>query len=164
MAGSSPAMTIEKWGALPLPSPSCSALSRASILIDEFPLAGQHAALHKRPMSISAAEDPLASPTIAETLRRRALRQPDRIAFTQLISDSESESVTYAGLDRRAAGIAAWLLARGMHDQRILLVHPSGLDFIAAFFGCLYACAQPVPQTPFLRPRNLQRLAAVAAD
>jgi acyl-CoA synthetase (AMP-forming)/AMP-acid ligase II len=112
----------------------------------------------------TAAEDPLASPTIAGTLRRRAVRQPDRVAFTHLISDSDSESVTYAELDRRAAGIAAWLLARGVHDQRILLVHPTGLDFIASFFGCLYAGAQPVPQSPFLRPRNLQKLAAVAAD
>ena len=97
-------------------------------------------------------------------LRRTAVRQPDRVAITHLRSDTQRVSLTYAELDRRARGIAAWLLDRHAKDQRVILAYPTGFDFIAAFFGCLYAGAQPVPQAAYMRPRSLQKLSAVAAD
>src|ERR1700675_2988832 len=100
------------------------------------------------PMS-SVSDDPATSASIVEILRRTAVRQPDRVAITHLRADGQRESLTYAELDRRARGIAAWLLERHARDQRVILAYPTGLDFIAAFFGCLDAGAQPVPQASY---------------
>src|SRR5690242_9476206 len=106
----------------------------------------------------------LAPPTIVAILRQRAAAEADRMAFIHLISDHERESLTYGELDRRAAGIARWLIERGARGNRVILAHPTGLAFIAAFFGCLYAGAKAVPQPAYLRPRHLQKLAAIASD
>jgi len=48
-----------------------------------------------------------------------------------------------------------------------LLLYPPGLDFIAAFFGCLYAgvVAVPVyPPHPSRPEQTLSRLRAIVAD
>ncbi|WP_424097232.1 SDR family NAD(P)-dependent oxidoreductase [Moorena producens] len=46
-----------------------------------------------------------------------------------------------------------------------MLVYPPGIDFIAAFFGCLYAGVIAVPAyPPPRRSRNLSRLLAIASD
>ncbi len=47
--------------------------------------------------------------------------------------------MTYGELDRRACAIAAMLQSRQSPGDRALLVYPPGLEFIGAFFGCLYA-------------------------
>ncbi|MEQ8836983.1 MAG: AMP-binding protein, partial [Lacipirellulaceae bacterium] len=48
--------------------------------------------------------------------------------------------------------------------ERVLLVYPPGLEFIAGFFGTLYAGLLPVPAT-YPKPRRpLPRLDAIAAD
>ena len=49
--------------------------------------------------------------------------------------------------------------------DRALLLYPPGLDFIAAFFGCLYAGVVAVPAYP-PRPndRSQSRLRAIAHD
>jgi len=46
----------------------------------------------------------------------------------------------------------------------VLLVYPPGLDFVTAFFGCLYAGCAAVPTYPPHRHRMLERFQAVAAD
>src|SRR5207249_1883154 len=78
--------------------------------------------------------------TIVELLRQRARYQPDARAYTFLENgEEESNSLTYAELDCQAQSIAAFLQTVGNTRERALLLYPSGLDFIAAFFGCLYA-------------------------
>lgn len=111
-----------------------------------------------------ASSDPASGGTIVDILRRRAADTPEKTAFVHLRSDSERENLTYGALDARARGIGAWLRDRAANGGRVILAHPTGLDFSAAFFGCLYAGAQPVPQPANLRPRQRQRLAAVARD
>ncbi|RKS72144.1 acyl-CoA synthetase (AMP-forming)/AMP-acid ligase II [Actinomadura pelletieri DSM 43383] len=51
----------------------------------------------------------------------------------------------FAELDRRARGLACRLEARGLRDRAVLLLYPEGLEFVAAFLGCLYARAIAVP-------------------
>lgn len=52
-------------------------------------------------------------------------------------------------LDKRARAVAADLQARGIDPgDRVLLVYPAGLEFLAGFFGCLYAGAIAVPVAP----------------
>ena len=83
--------------------------------------------------------------TLNDLLRWRSLHQAQRQAFIFLENGEERERWTYADLDRKARIIAAKLQGMGAAGQRVLLLYPPGLDFIAAFFGCLYAGAIAVP-------------------
>ena len=108
----------------------------------------------------------LGSPqTLVELLNQRGLQQPDRLAFKYLIEGVSAEvSLTYAELDEQARAIGAMLQNIGAQGQRILLLYPPGLAYIAAFFGCLYSGAIAIPgYTPRFH-RSLERLQAIAAD
>lgn len=102
---------------------------------------------------------------LVELLQHRAQHQGNDVGFRYL-SDGEREVVewTYADLDRRARAIAASLQAMGMEGERALLLYPSGLDFVAAFFGCLFAGVTAVPAYPPRRNRNMARIEAIAND
>jgi acyl-CoA synthetase (AMP-forming)/AMP-acid ligase II len=102
--------------------------------------------------------------SIADILERHATLQSAKIAITHLKADRDLANLTYGELDRRACSVAAWLLEHKAQNQRVILAYPTGLDFIVAFFGCLYAGAHPVPLASQLRPRHIPRFTAVAAD
>ena len=102
---------------------------------------------------------------LVELLQHRALHQGDDIGFRFLV-DGESELVewSYADLDRKARAIATSLQSMGLEGERALLLYPSGLEFVAAFFGCLYAGVTAVPAYPPRRNRNMARIDAIAND
>src|SRR5262245_8268586 len=102
---------------------------------------------------------------LVDLLRHRAAHQPSDVAFYDLV-DGEDEEIrwTYTELDRRARAIAAWLQSLGLQDERALLLYPAGLDFIAAFFGCVYAGVVAVPAYPPRKNRSLERIEAIAED
>ncbi len=106
--------------------------------------------------------------TLVEILRRRVLHQPDRLAYTFLLDgEIEEAHLTYADLDRKARAIGARLQSLGACGERALLLYPPGLDFIAGFFGCLYAgvVAVPIyPPHPARLDRTLPRFLAIARD
>ncbi|WP_158619966.1 non-ribosomal peptide synthetase [Corallococcus sicarius] len=106
--------------------------------------------------------------TLVELLRVRAQTQGDRRGFTFLLDGETDEAhLTYAELDQKARAIAAALQARGAQGQRALLLYPPGLDYIAGFFGCLYAgvIAVPIyPPDPMRLARTLPRLLAISQD
>ena len=52
----------------------------------------------------------------------------------------------------------------GLEGERALLLYPAGLDFIVAFFGCLYAGVVAVPAYPPRRNRSLSRIQAIVED
>ena len=102
---------------------------------------------------------------LVELLLHRARCQPEDTAFTYLV-DGENEQVhlTYRELDRQARAIGAWLESHDLVGERALLLYPAGLEFIAAFFGCLYAGVIAVPVYPPRRNRSLNRIQAIADD
>ncbi|MFM8414858.1 MAG: aminotransferase class I/II-fold pyridoxal phosphate-dependent enzyme, partial [Planctomycetota bacterium] len=105
------------------------------------------------------------APTLVDLLRQRAAYRPHDRAFTFLVDGEHEElNITYAELDRRARAVGAWLMDRGMTGKRALLLYPSGLDFIAAFMGCLYGGAIAVPAYPPRKNRSVERIEAIAAD
>jgi acyl transferase domain-containing protein/acyl-CoA synthetase (AMP-forming)/AMP-acid ligase II/acyl carrier protein len=115
--------------------------------------------------SPARAED---SQTLVGLLRHRAEHQPARHAYTYL-ADGEIEQGTlnYAELDERVRAVGAWLQSLSAVGERAMLLYPPGLDFIAAFFGCLYAGVIAVPAYPPhpARPeQTLSRLRSVIAD
>jgi acyl-CoA synthetase (AMP-forming)/AMP-acid ligase II len=70
-------------------------------------------------------------------------------------------------LNRQARAIGALLQTYGARGERVLLLYPTGLEFIAAFFGCLYAgaIAVPVPPPNLAQPqKTLLRLPTIAND
>src|SRR5215217_1483531 len=102
--------------------------------------------------------------TLVELLRRRALREPERRAYTFLPDgETEEEHTSYGELDQKARAVAATLQSANASGQRVLLLFPPGLDYIAAFFGCLYAGAVAVPSYP-PRLNSLSQLHAIATD
>src|SRR5450759_2725864 len=106
--------------------------------------------------------------TLVEILRWRALKQPVQRTHTYL-SDGETEAdhLTHAALDSQARSIGALLQSYRASGERALLLYPAGLEFIAAFFGCLYAgvIAAPLPPPNPAQPqRNLPKLRAIISD
>src|SRR6185436_9914944 len=85
---------------------------------------------------------PVYCSTLVELLRLRAEQQPDALAYRFLPSgqiNGDIEEWTYGELDLRARTIAAQLQEARAEGERALLLYTPGLDFISAFFGCLYA-------------------------
>ncbi len=102
--------------------------------------------------------------TLVDVARRRAAQQPDKIAFSFLGSDGATLAWTYAQLDERARAIAARLQRLGLEGQRAVVLFPPGLDYVAAFLGCLYAGVTAVPALPPPPRRPPTRLLGVLAD
>src|ERR1044072_2543266 len=103
--------------------------------------------------------------SIVELLRSRAETEAARTLYTFLPdTPAEESSLKFAELDQRACAVGARLQSAGSSRQRVLLLFPPGLDYIAAFFGCLYAEAVAVPAYPPRQNRNLERLTAVIHD
>ncbi|HEV3039682.1 MAG TPA: AMP-binding protein [Candidatus Angelobacter sp.] len=87
--------------------------------------------------------------TLVDVLHWRAAMYPDRTAYTFLKDgDSCEENLTFAELDRKARAIAVFLNDAGLQGERALLLLPSGLEYVVAFFGCLYAGVTAVPAFP----------------
>lgn len=103
--------------------------------------------------------------TLVELLNYRANQQSNQIGFTFLQSgEIEADCLTYHLLDQKARAIAARLQDLAKPGDRALLVYPSGLEFIIAFFGCLYAGIIAVPAYPPRANQNLHRLQAIVSD
>jgi acyl-CoA synthetase (AMP-forming)/AMP-acid ligase II len=103
--------------------------------------------------------------TLIDLLRYRASEQPEQIAYTFLV-DGETDAVklTYQQLDQQVRAIAAQLQSLCSPGDRVLLLYPPGLDYIAAFFGCLYAGVVAVPAYPPRPNRTLSRLQSIIND
>ena len=108
--------------------------------------------------------------SLVELVRSRAREKDTRASYTFLDGGGQSsgeQSLTCSELDERARAVAATLANVASPGDRALLLYPPGLDFIPAFFGCLYAGIVAVPLPP-PEPRRLERtltrLRAVVAD
>lgn len=104
--------------------------------------------------------------TISDVLRLRAEMTPHQRVFLFLEGgEREGASYSFAELDRKARAIGSRLAALGARHKRVLLPHPPGLDFVASFFGCLYAGAVAVPScSSLLSPRQYDRLRFIVDD
>ncbi len=103
--------------------------------------------------------------TLVELLRERARQGPEQLAMRFLLDgESEVAEVSYAELDARARAIAAHLQARAPQGECVLLLMPPGLDYVASFFGCLYAGVIAVPAYPPLSKRQMGRVQEVVND
>src|SRR6266487_2643697 len=103
--------------------------------------------------------------TLLHLVRSRAEHNPDLRVFTFLANgEAEEAHLTCGELDRQARTIGASLQKLVTPGERALLLYPPGLEYIAAFFGCLYAGVVAVPAYPPLPNRPLSRLQSIIAD
>ncbi|NUR32643.1 MAG: aminotransferase class I/II-fold pyridoxal phosphate-dependent enzyme [Gemmatimonadaceae bacterium] len=103
--------------------------------------------------------------TLVDLLEYRAARQPSHVVFRFINSDGGEEAgLTFAALQRRARAIAVHLAEHVIPGDRVVLLVPPGLEYVAAFFGCLYAGVIAVPAYPPNPRRADPRVARIVAD
>ncbi|MDZ8187698.1 MAG: fatty acyl-AMP ligase [Nostoc sp. ChiSLP02] len=102
--------------------------------------------------------------TLTDLLSYRSQEQADQIAYIFLQNNGiELARLSYRELESQARAIAVQLQSMKATGERALLLYPPGLDYIAAFFGCLYAKVVAVPAYPPSR-QKVSRLMAIIKD
>ncbi len=119
---------------------------------------------------VIATADTVVSPVsefsdFVQLMRWRSQHHPERIAYTFLThGEGSGVSCTYRELDEAVQIIAAHLQAVVSPGDRALLLYPSGLDYVFAFFACLYAGVIAVPAYPPRRNRPTERIQSIVKD
>jgi len=104
-------------------------------------------------------------PSLAAVLRHRATAQPNHRAYIALSDRGKEETaISFAELDRRACALASDLAVRAQPGERALLLFPMGIDFLVAFFGCLYGGIIAVPMMVPRRQSARDASASIVAD
>lgn len=103
--------------------------------------------------------------SLADALRHQALHRPD-IAAVTVYSDRPGErpQLTFAELHAQAAHLAGLLAEESEPGDRALLIFPSSLEFVVAYFACLMAGVIAVPMMPPRRNATYDASAAIIAD
>lgn len=103
--------------------------------------------------------------TLVDALRKHAAQHPDCTVYHWL-SDGEVDDVilSFGELDQRARALAFRLQQMRLQGNRALLCYAPGLDFIVAFFACLYSGVTAVPAYAPHSRRDISRLKAIARD
>ena len=84
--------------------------------------------------------------SLVDVLVRRSQEKGSENLYTFLLDgEDEAAHLSYIETEQRARSLAALLQSEKSEGQRALLLYPPGLDYIAAFFGCLYAKVVAVP-------------------
>jgi amino acid adenylation domain-containing protein len=110
------------------------------------------------------AELPSPSDDLVQVVLDRARLAGESTAFVFVDGDGQERSLSNAELDRRSRALAARIQARAGAGDRVLVLCAPGLDYIVAFFGCLYAGTIAVPAYPPTGQRGLERLLRIAQD
>ena len=108
---------------------------------------------------MSGLKNKIKAATLVDILQDRASLQPHQTIYNFLVDgETEEISLNYRQLEQKAKAIAAYLQSFCSPQDRILLLFPAGLDYITAFFGCLYAGVIAIPAYPPRPNRSLDRI------
>jgi len=84
------------------------------------------------------------SANVGNVLHRSAQRDPDGTAVID--SGRNDLALSYAELDRQASRLASQLISRGLgRGDRVAICTENGMEFVAAWFGALYAGCTTLP-------------------
>ncbi|RFA38524.1 fatty acyl-AMP ligase [Alkalilimnicola ehrlichii] len=102
--------------------------------------------------------------SLVDCVRHWAHKQPNDLSYCFLDKGREVDSLTFRELDQQACALAFHLNKQGALGERALLLFPQGLDYLRAFFGCLYGKVVPVTTSPPTGDRRVERFTALADD
>ena len=100
--------------------------------------------------------------TILDVMHERAIGQPSDLAYEYVGKDLlPVQSLSYKELWMRSNAVAHSLINRGLAGKHLLLMYPSGLDFITAFFGAMLSGSIPIPTYTPTKNSKDQRLRSI---
>ena len=103
--------------------------------------------------------------TLVDLLQEQTKKYGSETLYTYIGDDNAaSYTLSYKELDHQARCIATLLQSLNAEGERALLLYPSNLDFLAGFFGALYAGVIAVPAYPPRKNQNTDRLRAIIRD
>lgn len=88
---------------------------------------------------------------IVELLEESALNKPDFEEFTFLNFEKDSiirDTLSFSQLAQRAKSVASTIQKNSKKGDRVLLIYQPGIDFIIAFYACLYSGTIATPVYP----------------
>ncbi|MEU6076201.1 amino acid adenylation domain-containing protein [Micromonospora sp. NPDC047074] len=101
---------------------------------------------------------------LGAALCHQARVQPASPALHLVAEDGSASTVDYATLDARARRVGAALAGHCRPGDRVLMLVGAGVDFLAGFFGCLYAGTVPVPLAARLNRASAPVVGRILAD
>lgn len=109
--------------------------------------------------------DPNVPATLVAHLGRLAAQRAGDTALITIDATGETR-YDYATLHARVRNLAAELARAAAPGERALLLMDSGIDYVTAFFACLYAGLTAVPafEPGAVRSAQVARLRAIASD
>lgn len=103
--------------------------------------------------------------TLPSILTNHAARHPDRVAYRFVDMNGVVEGeYSYLEVYRAAVKIAALLHDLRHQGRTVILLYPTGIDFVVAFYGCMLAGAIAVPCNLPRVSSGMQRLASILSD
>ena len=112
-------------------------------------------------------KDPLVQDctTYVDVIKNRVKANPDHVVF-RFLNDgiNESESFTYRQLETRSKALGAAMQQYALKEERVLLLFPPGLSYVASLFSCFYSGMIAVPAYPPRRNRSLDRIHTIVED
>lgn len=102
--------------------------------------------------------------TLIDRLAEHAVLSPTKASYVFLTDNAAAEEIGFRDLRARVAVIAAALADRFAPGERVLLLLPTGLEFIVAFLASLEAGLIAVPGYPPRQRRSSERLRAMLSD
>lgn len=107
----------------------------------------------------------LPASTMVERLLQHEKHIPGKIVYI-LLEDgiNETDSITYGEMIGKAKALAATLQKYGKRGDRVLLLFPTGIEFITSFYACFFAGMIAVPTYPPKRNKPNERFRAIVND
>ncbi len=102
--------------------------------------------------------------TLVDICREHAQKRGDRNAYGFVADEEIRIALSFEQLDQASRNVAGFLQQRCEPGDRVLLMLESGLDFVRAFFGCLYAGVVAVPVNLPSAVRHVATVQGIARD
>ncbi len=103
-------------------------------------------------------------PTILHLLRDHAVSAPNTTAIIHEPAEAEPYEVTYSRLWQRVNAAATQIEELSSQGDRVVLLFPSGTEFVEAFLGCMAARRIAVPASIPRNERAIDRTVAIVRD
>ncbi|STY28936.1 acyl-CoA synthetase [Legionella wadsworthii] len=102
--------------------------------------------------------------SIVDTIKDHATRYPDSIAI-KFLTQKGYETLTYKELDTKIRSLAQIIQEYDfISDERAVILLPPCLDYIVAFFACLYTGVIAVPVYPPRKNQHKERVFSILDD